>query len=198
MDKNFKQLLEQIEEIKEILGKIEKLKEERSELLNDAQTLFNSVVGSYQENEKQIIDRMKQEEIQNQNNKNEIVVLTRQQLKAESSGSDFIDSDRLKKLKEEVAVYPMKMEALESLINEIVISAADNEKMSCYEYDWIQLSREIDRLNYKVQDVLVKIRDVSIFGCLASMEFIPGRNEFMREKLEMWKMMRMEETENEA
>lgn len=198
MDNNFKQLFEKVEEIKNILEERDKLKEKRGELLTDAQTLYNSVVESYQENEKQIIDRMKQEEIRNQNNKNEIVVLTRQQLKAESSGSDFLESDRLKELKEEVATYPMKMEALESLRNEIVISADDNKKMSCYESEWMKLSQEIDRLCYKIQDVLLNIRDVSIFGCLTSMEFIPGRNGFMKEKLEMWKTMRMEEMENEA
>ncbi len=193
MDKAFNKFFLQVDEVKRNLEEKENLVENQKKIRNSALELFASIVSSYEERESQIIERMELEEKQNQDNRSEIVVLTRQQLKADLSGSTFVELDRLNKLKEDVSTHQLRIEALESLKNEVVVSSDDHQKMLGFRLEWSELNRAIHVIDNKLIELITEIRNSTSLDCLSSVEYIPGRNEFLKNEFEKISRMRTEE-----
>lgn len=197
MNEQFKVLCNTVEELRQIVEAKERLEEERRRLRTRAEQFYTMVIEKYQEGERQLAERIEQAEHEHQKNKKEIVELTRQQLKAETVGGTFKDAERLERLKAEVATYPLKVEALEQLKSDIVISAADQKQLKEYRTKGCDLGDQIYGLSQKTHTILTAIRDTHILNCMASIDmYIIGRNrEFMQEQFKTLQNMRKEEVE---
>lgn len=195
MDKNFEELFTKVSELQKLQEEREKLKGERLELENRARAFFNSVVERYRQEESRIDDRMKEAEKENEENKVEVVALTRQQLKAETEKKPFTDAERLGQLKAEVATYPQKVEALRQLKNEVCISAADQERIYGYRAEGADLGSRIYKVSGEMQLLFADIQNRLILNCLATFECIPGRAEFLPDQIKTLQSMRKEEAE---
>lgn len=197
MNEKFKLLCDAVDELRQIVEVKEKLEEERRDLRNEAEHFYTLVIEKYQEGERQLAERIEQAEHEHQENKKEIVELTRQQLKVETVGGAFKDAERLERLKAEVATYPLKVETLEQLKSDIVISAADRKQLEEYRIKGCDLGDQIYGLSQKTHTMLTAIRDTHILNCAASIDmYIIGRNrEFMPEQFKALQNMRKEEAE---
>ena len=197
MNEKIKALCNAVEELRQIVEVKERLEEERRELRTRAEQFYTLVIEKYQEGERQLAERIEQAEHEHQENKKEIVELTRQQLKAETEGSTFKDAERLERLKAEVATYPLKVEALEQLKSDIVISAANRKQLEEYRTKGRDLGDQIYGLSQKTHTMLTAIRDTHILNCAANIDmYIIGRNrEFMPEQFKTLQNMRKEEAE---
>ncbi len=194
MNEKFKSLCDAVDELRQIVEVKEKLEEERRDLRNEAEHFYTLVIEKYQEGERQLAERIEQAEHEHQENKKEIVELTRQQLKAETVGGTFENTERLEKLKAEVATYPLKVEALEQLKNDIVISTEERKQLKEYQAKGYSLGCQIYGLSNKIHTILTAIKDIHVLNCAASVDlYIVGRNrEFMPEQFEKLQNMRKE------
>lgn len=77
MNEKFKSLCDAVDELRQIVEVKEKLEEERRELRNEAEHFYTLVIEKYQEGERQLAERIEQAEHEHQENKKEIVELTR-------------------------------------------------------------------------------------------------------------------------
>ena len=195
MDKIFEELFTNVSKLQKLQEEREKLKVERLEQENLAREFFNSVIETYRQEESRYDERMEEAERENEENKSEVVSLTRQQLKAEARGESFTEEERLGRLKAEVATHPQKEEALRQLKNEVCVSFADQVIISRYRAEGAELWNRIGRVSREMQELLADIQNRIILGCLATFEYIPGRIEFLPDQFRELSNMRKEEAE---
>jgi|GEM_PF-6402015 hypothetical protein len=198
MNKQFQTLFETVDTLKISLEERNRLIEEQNQLASTAREFMNSVFNKYKAAEKEIEELTEQAEHENEENKAAITEMTLQQLKARNGGEVFLENTKLDHLKADVSTYPLKLEAMEKLKNEIHISASDQKQISNYRAEGLKLGGMIFREGEKLQNILVSLRDGDILNCFASLdpyfETLHSR-EFLDGFYEEYKNMRKEEYE---
>lgn len=198
MNNNFIRLLDAAEEIRQMQENREKLKEKARGVRGDTLEHVRKSADAYQAKKQQYIDRMSKAEEENQDNEKRIVELTRAQIQAETAGEPFTMAEELARLKGEVAAYPQTEEAIQSLIDEIVIPAAEVETLEGYRREWQEVSTELKALEEKIQLKLLEVQKNIIPFCMATFEVIPASREFLpQEVAEEWEEMRKEPNNEE-
>lgn len=194
MDNHFKTLFALVDEVRQNVTEKESLQKESRKLRSRATELYNSVVERYQQERQQIVDRIEQAEKENERNKAEIVELTRQQIMTETSGGVFWEAERLESLKANVTTYPLKLEALERLKDDICIPAVDWQKIEAFQANGYNLLHQISGISEKLETLLADIKGDAVLNCLATLERVPSNCEFMAEQFKVLQSMRKEET----
>lgn len=193
MDNNFIRFLDAAEEVRQMQENRETLAEEIKALCTAAMEHYNKIAETYREDKQRFIDRMEKAKEENRSNEQKIVELTKKQVQAEMVGNAFDESEELTHLKGEVAAYPQTVEALNSLIDGVVVPAADVEAFEEYRREWQELSNNKKGLEDKIQIKLLEIQKNLIPFCMATFEIIPAMLEFMpQEVAKEWETMRKE------
>ena len=193
MNNNYEELLLKVREIAEHYEQLEKLKKDRKNIESACGEFISFVIAKYQKEEKEISDRMDQEAEKNRNDKEEIIQLTKKQLKAEMQGNPFTGEERLEELKVKAAAHPQKIEALKQIKAEICVSAADMKSIVEYEYAGGEIIRQIQKKAEEISEILSDVRDRIILNCLASLEIPPAMTRFMDDQFHILQNMRKEE-----
>lgn len=198
MDNNFIRFLDAAEEVRQMQENRETLAEEIKALYTAAMEHYNKIAETYREDKQRFIDRMEKAKEENRSNEQKIVELTKKQVQAEMVGNAFNESEELTHLKGEVAAYPQTVEALNSLIDGVVVPAADVEAFEEYRREWQELSNNKKGLEDKIQIKLLEIQKNLIPFCMATFEIIPAMLEFMpQEVAKEWETMRKEPSNEE-
>lgn len=198
MDNNFIRFLDAAEEVRQMQENRETLAEEIKALYTAAMEHYNKIAETYREDKQRFIDRMEKAKEENQSNEQKIVELTKKQVQAETVGSAFDESDELAHLKEEITAYPHTVKALKSLIDGVMVPAADVEAFEEYRREWQELSNNKKGLEDKIQIKLLEIQKNLIPFCMATFEIIPAMLEFMpQEVAKEWETMRKEPSNEE-
>lgn len=193
MDVNFIRFLEAAEEIRKMQDNRETLSEKIKSVHDAAMEHYNKIAETYKGSKQRNIDRMEKAEEENRYNKSKIVELTKKQIQAETEKQPFAGSEELARLKVEVASYPQTVEALDSLINGVVVPAADVEALEEYRREWQALNNDRKIIDEKIQVKLLEIQKNLIPFCMATFEIIPAMLEFMpQEVYKEWETMRKE------
>lgn len=198
MDNNFIRFLDAAEEVRQMQENRETLAEEIKALYTAAMEHYNKIAEIYREDKQRFIDRMEKAKEENRSNEQKIVELTKKQVQAEMVGNAFDESEELAHLKGEVAAYPQTVEALNSLMDGVVVPAADVEAFEEYRREWQELSNNKKGLEGKIQIKLLEIQKNLIPFCMATFEIIPAMLEFMpQEVAKEWETMRKEPSNEE-
>ena len=198
MNNNFIRFLDAAEEVRQMQENRETLAGEIKGVYSAAMEHYNKIAETYRESKQRFIDRMEKAEEENRSNERKIVELTKKQIQAETVGGAFDGFDELARLKGEVAAYPQTVEALNSLIDGVVVPAADVEAFEEYRREWQELSNNKKGLEDKIQIKLLEIQKNFIPFCMATFEIIPAMLEFMpQEVAEEWETMRKEPSNEE-
>ena len=198
MNNNFIRFLDAAEEVRQMQENRETLTEEIKALYTAAMEHYNKIAETYREDKQRFIDRMEKAKEENRSNEQKIVELTKKQIQAETVGGAFDELDELARLKGEVAAYPQTVEALNSLIDGVVVPAADVEAFEEYRREWQELSNNKKGLEDKIQIKLLEIQKNLIPFCMATFEIIPAMLEFMpQEVAKEWETMRKEPSNEE-
>ena len=198
MDNNFIRFLDAAEEVRQMQENRETLAEEIKALYTAAMEHYNKIAETYREDKQRFIDRMEKAKEENRSNEQKIVELTKKQVQAEMVENAFDESEELTHLKGEVAAYPQTVEALNSLIDGVVVPAADVEAFEEYRREWQGLSNNKKGLEDKIQIKLLEIQKNLIPFCIATFEIIPAMLEFMpQEVAKEWETMRKEPSNEE-
>lgn len=198
MDNNFIRFLDAAEEVRQMQENRETLAEEIKALYTAAMEHYNKMAEIYREDKQRFIDRMEKAKEENRSNEQKIVELTKKQVQAEMVGNAFDESEELAHLKGEVAAYPQTVEALNSLIDGVVVPAADVEAFEEYRREWQELSNNKKGLEAKIQIKLLEMQKNLIPFCMATFEIIPAMLEFMpQEVAKEWETMRKEPSNEE-
>lgn len=192
MKKEFEALFKTIEELKTKISELEQEEQNRAELRQQTKTEFYAIVKKYYDAEEKINERMRKAEEENIKNREEIKILMRKQIEAEETGREFEGAERLEKLKAEVAAYSLKIETIEQLRKEVVVSVAEQEKISELRSEESRSGGRVRSLRDAVSLILGKLRDENCLQCLASFEYVPGREQFMYDEFKEFAEMRME------
>lgn len=195
MEKCFDELIEKVLRVRELEEEREKMKSDREELLKRTSDAFSVIFEKYRNEEQQLDMMIKDAESENRENKAEIVRLTKESIKASAEGAEFIDIDKLNKLKADVATHPQKVEALEQLKCGVCVPSKDVDMLEEYHRQGRTIGNSILRIGNEIQEILVDVRDRISLNCFASFEHIPGREEFAPEIFTKLRNMRKEETE---
>lgn len=198
MDNNFIRFLDAAEEVRQMQENRETLAEEIKALHTAAMEHYNKIAETYREDKQRFIDRMEKAKEENRSNEQKIVELTKKQVQLEMAGNAFNESEELAHLKGEVAAYPQTVEALNSLIDGVVVPAADVEAFEEYRREWQKLSNNKKGLEDKIQIKMLEIQKNLIPFCMATFEIIPAMLEFMpQEVAKEWGTMRKEPSNEE-
>lgn len=198
MNNNFIRFLDAAEEVRQMQENRETLAEEIKALYTAAMEHYNKIAETYREDKQRFIDRMEKAKEENRSNEQKIVELTKKQIQAETVGGAFDELDELARLKGEVAAYPQTVEALNSLIDGVVVPAADVEAFEEYRREWQELSNNKKGLEDKIQIKMLEIQKNLIPFCMATFEIIPAMLEFMpQEVAKEWETMRKEPSDEE-
>lgn len=198
MDNNFIRFLDAVEEVRQMQEKRETLAGEIKGVYSAAMEHYNKIAETYRESKQHFIDRMEKAKEENRSNEQKIIELTKKQIQAETVGGAFDELDELARLKGEVAAYPQTVEALNSLIDGVVVPAADVEAFEEYRREWQELSNNKKGLGDKIQIKLLEIQKNLIPFCMATFEIIPAMLEFMpQEVAKEWEAMRKEPNDEE-
>lgn len=198
MNNNFIRFLDAAEEVRQMQENRETLAGEIKSVYSAAMEHYNKIAETYRESKQRFIDRMEKAEEENRSNEQKIVELTKKQIQAETVGGAFDELDELARLKGEVAAYPQTVEALNSLIDGVVVPAADVEAFEEYRREWQELSNNKKGLGDKMQIKLLEIQKNLIPFCMATFEIIPAMLEFMpQEVAKEWEAMRKEPNDEE-
>ena len=198
MNNNFIRFLDAAEEVRQMQENRETLAEEIKALYTAAMEHYNKIAETYREDKQRFIDRMEKAKEENRSNEQKIVELTKKQIQAETVGGAFDELDELARLKGEVAAYPQTVEALNSLIDGVVVPAADVEAFEEYRREWQELSNNKKGLEDKIQIKLLEIQKNLMPFCMATFEIIPAMLEFMpQEVAKEWETMRKEPSNEE-
>lgn len=198
MNNNFIRFLDAAEEVRQMQENRETLAEEIKALYTAAMEHYNKIAETYREDKQRFIDRMEKAKEENRSNEQKIVELTKKQIQAETVGGAFNELDELARLKGEVAAYPQMVEALNSLIDGVVVPAADVEAFEEYRREWQELSNNKKGLEDKIQIKMLEIQKNLIPFCMATFEIIPAMLEFMpQEVAKEWETMRKESSDEE-
>ena len=183
-DNYFLRLSDAVETIRQKQEERERIGQEMAGIVAKATSHYCTISEAYRNEERRIDERMEHAEAENADSKGRIVELTRQQIQAETAGEPFTMRGELDRLKAEVATYPQKVEALQSLKAEVVIAAADMARLEEYRREWQRLTVERASIENEMQQALIELRDGNIPYCLATFEVIPGRRVFLPDNIE--------------
>lgn len=198
MNNNFIRFLDAAEEVRQMQENRETLAEEIKALYTAAMEHYNKIAETYREDKQRFIDRMEKAKEENRSNEQKIVELTKKQIQAATVGGAFDELDELARLKGEVAAYPQTVEALNCLIDGVVVPAADVEAFEEYRREWQELSNNKKGLEDKIQIKMLEIQKNLIPFCMATFEIIPAMLEFMpQEVAKEWGTMRKEPSNEE-
>lgn len=193
MRKEFKALFKTMEEIKTKIAELEQEEQERAELRQKTKTELHAIVKKYYEAEQKLNESIEQSEKENQKNREEIKELMRKQMQAENTGEHSGETERLQRLKTEVTTYPLKVEAMEQLRKDIVISAADQQRVGELRERERAAGARVRTIKETITMLLGQLKGDDCFNCLASFEYVPGRDNFMVEEFKKFENMRKEE-----
>jgi chromosome segregation ATPase len=184
MNDNFQRLFDSVEQVREKQTEREQIIQSIAEVRRQAGEHFDRISEEYREKEKQIIERMQQAETENRENKENIVKLTAQQIQAETAGEPFGMKAELDRLKVEVTNYPLKVEAMQQIKEQIAVPLSDAETMEEYRREWQQLESKRRAIADEMQGLLTDIAKNDILFCIATFENVPGRHVFLSDDMQ--------------
>lgn len=179
MDSNFITLFDSVERIRQKQEERERIRKDIAGIKQNAAACYSHIAEEYRGKENKYDEQISKADTENQENKRRITELIRQQIQAETAGEPFEMAAELDRLKAEVATYPQKVEALQSLKDEVYIPAADVEKIEGFLREWQELKNSIRPVEDAIQNELISIREKAIPYCMATFEIIPGLDGFL-------------------
>ena len=192
MNKEFKALFDNVDKLKKLVLELDAALEERAELRTKLKSDFRATVKKYYDAEEQLNERIRRSNEENEKNKEKIKELTKQEIQAEMQGNAFDDKQTLELLKAEVNAHPLKIEAIEALRNEVVISDEEQRFISSMQAEETKKSARIRTMQDNISLLVGQIKAENCLYCLSCFENIPGNNHFMQEEFNELSSLRME------
>lgn len=191
----FKALYNKVEEIKQLVTDKEKLEAERHELGTRTKQLADSAINKYQEAETEADNKIIEARKQHEEHKAELRKLTKAKAETEAKGEAFHDGERMKELKGEIASHEITVEVLEDMKQEIVLDSADLQQLNQYQAEAREIINHIAYIENKILEALTELRGAEVMRCLATLEQVPGRKNFLPGVFKTIETMRKGEAE---
>lgn len=190
----FLDLFAAVERLRALWEEMKDLRQQRQDLEKQGRAFCGEVIERYRAEEKTLEERQKAAEEENEANRAAVVELTKAQILAETSGADFKETERLDKLKTAVATFPLKLEALDQLRQEVKITKEEQERLSELYGEGYKIGMGIYGKANKIRELVDDLRNRYLLECVGDYDLtlIKRRAGFLPDMYETLNNMRKE------